>query len=199
VGQNPTSLAHQLRHRGSCRLRQRIPTNVIPAKAGIHASFGAKNICGASKSRRFLHASHVRMPVVGGRLLGHDGPGTDSCIAARSAYGRHEGTNAAEVDPDKSTRSAVFYAAGSLRSVDTRLSSKTYFEAELSSLFTVLNVVCKLSRTFFRTAMMPTPMMAAIRPYSMAVAPDSSSTKREKFVIGPLPGYADVTLPNLVR
>ena len=42
-----------------------------------------------------------------------------------------------------------------------------------------------LLREFFRVprpAMMPTPTMAAIRPYSMAVAPDSSFTKRAKMV-----------------
>src|SRR6516165_5809945 len=43
----------------------------------------------------------------------------------------------------------------------------------------LLNVVISLVPRPFTTAMIATEMPAAIRPYSIAVAPDSSFTKRE--------------------
>jgi hypothetical protein len=52
----------------------------------------------------------------------------------------------------------------------------------------LLNVVFNLVPRPFTTAMIATEMPAAIRPYSMAVAPDSSFTKRETrvFIVGSL-------------
>jgi hypothetical protein len=43
---------------------------------------------------------------------------------------------------------------------------------------TALKVVIRLPLSAVRAAMMPTATRAAIKPYSMAVAPDSSFTKR---------------------
>jgi hypothetical protein len=49
---------------------------------------------------------------------------------------------------------------------------------------TVLNVPERLLPTFVTAPMITTAISAAMRPYSMTVAPDSSRTKREKrFVI----------------
>src|SRR5262244_3339367 len=50
--------------------------------------------------------------------------------------------------------------------------------AYLRPFCTVVNVPLRLVPTFFTTVMMATEMPAAMRPYSMAVAPDSSFTKR---------------------
>ena len=64
----------------------------------------------------------------------------------------------------------------------------TYFEfAALRLLWTELNVDCKLVRKPCKAVMMLMLTMAAINAYSMAVAPDSSFTKRENFVIGVTP------------
>jgi hypothetical protein len=52
--------------------------------------------------------------------------------------------------------------------------------AYLSALETLLKVVFNFEPTPWMTAMIATEMQAAIRPYSMAVAPDSSFMKRAK-------------------
>ena len=59
--------------------------------------------------------------------------------------------------------------------------------AASSSLFTLVNVDCKLPLMFCKPATMLMLTMAAIKAYSMAVAPDSSSRKRGKVVIGTRP------------
>src|SRR5262245_49194617 len=51
--------------------------------------------------------------------------------------------------------------------------------AYLSAVWTLVNVVFNFEPRPCTTAMMATEIPAAIRPYSMAVAPDSSFTKRE--------------------
>jgi len=53
-----------------------------------------------------------------------------------------------------------------------RTESRTYFPAEARSLLTVLNVELSCDPSVLTTAMMATEMPAAIKPYSIAVAPD---------------------------
>jgi hypothetical protein len=53
----------------------------------------------------------------------------------------------------------------------------------LSAAETVLNVAFKFVPSACTVAMIATAMPAAMRPYSMAVAPDSSFTKRKKSVL----------------
>src|SRR6202158_1589718 len=57
--------------------------------------------------------------------------------------------------------------------------------AYFSELLTEVNLVFRLAPRPLTTAMIASEMPAAIRPYSMAVAPDSSFTKRAiRFFIG---------------
>jgi hypothetical protein len=65
---------------------------------------------------------------------------------------------------------------------------QAYFVVGLMFVATLLNVVEMLLPRFLAAAMMATEMSEAMRPYSMAVAPDSSLTKRAmKFCIVSLP------------
>src|SRR5271163_1660244 len=61
-------------------------------------------------------------------------------------------------------------------------------DAYLRAVETLVNVVFSLVPRPWTTAMIATEMPAAMRPYSMAVAPDSSFTKRDKrvFIVGSL-------------
>jgi len=58
----------------------------------------------------------------------------------------------------------------------------------LSAFETFVNVVFKFVPTVFTTAIIATAMPAAIKPYSIAVAPDSSRTNRVMIA------FIDVTL-----
>src|SRR5262249_1389806 len=60
-------------------------------------------------------------------------------------------------------------------------------EAYLRAFCTDTNVPFRLVPTFFTTVIMATEMPAAMRPYSMAVAPDWSFTKRcnRLFLVAP--------------
>ena len=55
--------------------------------------------------------------------------------------------------------------------------------AVVSEVEMIENVEFKAAFKVPRPTMMPTPTTAAIRPYSIAVAPDSSFMKRENMVI----------------
>ena len=59
-----------------------------------------------------------------------------------------------------------------------------YLQTYFSPSSTVVNFATRSVPTDFRIVMMATAMPAAIRPYSIAVTPDSLDTKRErKFII----------------
>src|ERR1700676_3517840 len=55
---------------------------------------------------------------------------------------------------------------------------RRYYAAGAKAFFTEVKVVFRLVPTPCTTAMIATEMPAAMRPYSMAVAPDSSLAKR---------------------
>jgi len=54
------------------------------------------------------------------------------------------------------------------------LSSQTLWWCYLSAVWTLVKVVFRLDPRLWTTAMIATEMPAAMRPYSIAVAPDSS-------------------------
>jgi hypothetical protein len=59
----------------------------------------------------------------------------------------------------------------------------SFSPAYLSAFDTVVNVVVKCVPRPFTTGIITTEMPAAIRPYSIAVAPDSSRTNRFTIVV----------------
>jgi len=60
------------------------------------------------------------------------------------------------------------------RGVDRDFFNRQFLRAYLIAFDTFVNVVFKLAPVVFTTAIIATAMPAAIRPYSIAVAPDSS-------------------------
>ena len=63
---------------------------------------------------------------------------------------------------------------------------------------TAVNFVLRRVPICVSTVMQTTAMRAAMRPYSIAVAPDSSFAKRLKrvFMVGSLPGFTAVRRPS---
>src|ERR1700704_5324790 len=82
---------------------------------------------------------------------------------------------------------------------------RRYLPAFASELETFENVVLSCPPREFTTAIIATEMPAAIRPYSMAVAPDSSFAKRltRVFIVfapyGSTVWLSELCLPGLVR